>query len=55
MKNLDMKYLYLVGIIDGVFLLIIKDSGILSDNDRESFGNKGIEVDIDSKIRSFEE
>ncbi|WOW56003.1 PD-(D/E)XK nuclease family protein [Clostridioides difficile] len=55
MKNPDTKYLYLVGTTDGVFPLITKDSGILSDNDRESLGNKGIEVDIDSKTRSFEE
>ncbi|UDN62856.1 helicase-exonuclease AddAB subunit AddB [Clostridioides sp. ES-W-0016-02] len=55
MKNPNTKYLYLIGTTDGVFPLITKDSGILSDNDRESLGNKGIEVDIDSKTRSFEE
>ena len=55
MKNPNTKYLYLVGTIDGVFPLIAKDNGLLSDNDRQSLGQKGIEVDIDSKIKTFEE
>ena len=55
MKNPNTRYLYLVGTIDGTFPLIAKDNGLLSDNDRYSLGQKGIEVDIDSKTKTFEE
>ncbi len=55
MKNSSTKYLYLIGTNDGIFPLIAKDSGILSDNDRDSLGKKGLEVDIDSKTKTFEE
>ena len=55
MKNPDTKYLYLIGTTDGIFPLISKDNGLLSDNDREDIGSKGIEVDIDSKTKTFEE
>ncbi|HSQ87549.1 helicase-exonuclease AddAB subunit AddB [Romboutsia sp.] len=54
-KNPSTKYLYLIGTTDGTFPLIAKDSGILSDNDRQNLGKKGIEVDIDSKTKTFEE
>ena len=55
MKNPDTKYLYLIGTNDGIFPLIAKDNGLLSDNDRDSLGKTGVEVDIDSKTRTFEE
>ena len=55
MKNSNTKYLYLIGTTDGTFPLIAKDNGLLSDNDRENLGKKGVEVDIDSKTRTFEE
>ncbi|RDY23408.1 helicase-exonuclease AddAB subunit AddB [Romboutsia maritimum] len=55
MKNPNTKYLYLVGTTDGIFPLISKDKGILSDNDRETLEEKGVEVDIDSKTKTFEE
>ncbi|MEG1311220.1 MAG: helicase-exonuclease AddAB subunit AddB [Romboutsia sp.] len=55
MKNANTKYLYLIGTTDGTFPLIAKDNGLLSDNDRENLGKKGIEVDIDSKTKTFEE
>ena len=55
MKNPNTKYLYLIGTTDGIFPLISKDNGLLSDNDREDIGSKGIEVDIDSKTKTFEE
>ena len=55
MKNPNTKYLYLIGTTDGIFPLISKDSGLLSDNDRESLGDKGVEVDLDSKTKTFEE
>ena len=55
MKNSDTKYLYLIGTTDGTFPLIAKDSGLLNDNDRNDLGKKGVEVDIDSKTKTFEE
>ena len=55
MKNSNIKYLYLIGTTDGTFPLIAKDNGLLSDNDRENLGKKGVEVDIDSRTKTFEE
>lgn len=55
MKNPNTKYLYLIGTTDGTFPLIAKDNGLLSDSDRENLGQKGVEVDIDSKTKTFEE
>lgn len=55
MKNPNTKYLYLIGTTDGIFPLIAKDNSLLSDNDRNNLGEKGIEVDIDSKTKTFEE
>ncbi len=55
MKNFDTKYLYLIGTTDGTFPLIAKDNGLLNDSDRENLDKKGVEVDIDSKTKTFEE
>lgn len=55
MKNPNTKYLYLMGTTDGIFPLISKDDGVLNDSDRENLGAKGVEVDIDSKTKTFEE
>ncbi|WP_195937667.1 helicase-exonuclease AddAB subunit AddB [Romboutsia sp. 1001713B170131_170501_G6] len=55
MKNPNTKYLYLIGTTDGTFPLIAKDNGLLNDSDRENLGQKGVEVDIDSKTKTFEE
>lgn len=55
MKNTDTKYLYLVGAIDGVFPMITKDDGLINDKDRYLLEEKGIEVDIDSKTKTYEE
>lgn len=55
MKNSDIKYLYLIGTIDGVFPLVSKDNSLLNDNDRDFLGKKGIELDIDTKTKTFEE
>lgn len=55
MKNSNTKHLYLIGTTDGIFPLISKESGLLSDKDRDSLGEKGIEVDIDSKTKTYEE
>lgn len=54
-KNPNTKHLYLIGTTDGTFPLIAKDSGLLSDSDRENLGKNGVEVDIDSKTKTFEE
>ncbi|MGL4912511.1 MAG: helicase-exonuclease AddAB subunit AddB [Romboutsia sp.] len=54
-KNPNTKYLYLVGTTDGTFPLIAKDNGLLSDADRDNLGKKGVDVDIDSKTKTFEE
>ena len=55
MKNTNTKYLYLIGTTDGVFPLISNESGLLTDKDREVLGEKGLEVDIDSKTKTYEE
>lgn len=55
MKNSNTKHLYLIGTTDGIFPLISKESGLLSDKDRNTLGEKGIEVDIDSKTKTYEE
>ena len=55
MKNPDTKYLYLIGVTDGVFPLISKEKGILSDKDRNTLLDRGVELDIDSKTKTFEE
>ncbi|MGL5329347.1 MAG: helicase-exonuclease AddAB subunit AddB, partial [Peptostreptococcaceae bacterium] len=55
MKNPNTKYLYLIGTTDGIFPLVAKDNGLLSDNDRESLSSRGVEVDLDSKTKTFEE
>lgn len=55
MKNSNTKYLYLIGTTDGIFPLISKESGLLTDKDREIMGEKGVEVDIDSKTKTYEE
>ena len=55
MKNPNTKYLYLIGVTDGIFPLISKEKGILTDKDRNTLMDRGIEVDIDSKTKTFEE
>lgn len=55
MKNTDTKYLYLIGTTDGIFPLISKDGGLLNDDDRKRLEKSGVEVDIDSKTKTFEE
>lgn len=55
MKNPNTKHLYLMGTTDGIFPLISKDGGILNDSDRKNLGDNGVEVDIDSKTKTFEE
>ena len=55
MKNMNTKNLYLIGTTDGTFPLIAKDNSLLNDNDREMLDKNGVEVNIDSKTKTFEE
>ncbi len=55
MKNPNTKYLYLIGTIDGVFPLVSKENSLLNDSDRENLNKIGVEVDIDTKTKTFEE
>ncbi len=55
MKNPNTKYLYLIGVTDGIFPLISKEKGILNDKDRNTLMDRGVEIDIDSKTKTFEE
>jgi ATP-dependent helicase/nuclease subunit B len=55
MKNTNTKYFYLLGTNDGIFPLSAKDNGLLNDMDREKLSQAGVEVDIDSKTKTFEE
>src|SRR5699024_12588332 len=44
-----------IGTTYGTIPLIAKYNGLLSDKDRENLGKKGVEVDIDSRTKTFEE
>ena len=55
MKNSNTKHLYLIGTTDGIFPLISKENGLLSDKDRESLSERNVNVDIDSKTKTYEE
>ncbi len=55
MKNFNTKHLYLIGTTDGIFPLISKESGLLSDKDRETLDQRGVKVDIDSQTKTYEE
>ncbi|MFI3209649.1 MAG: helicase-exonuclease AddAB subunit AddB [Peptostreptococcaceae bacterium] len=55
MKNANTKYLFLIGVNDGVFPLASKENGILNDSDREKLFNNGIEMNVDTRVKTFEE
>lgn len=55
MKNSNTKYLFLIGTNDGIFPLISKESGLLTDKDRDTLDKRGVQVDIDSKTKTYEE
>ena len=55
MKNTNTKYFFLLGTNDGVFPMAAKENGLLNDMDRERLTQAGVEVDIDSKTKTFEE
>ncbi len=54
-RSHDIKALYILGINEGVFPGGKADEGILSDMDRESLGQLGVELSGNTKSRSLEE
>ena len=54
-RNHGARAVFIVGVNDGVFPLTISDGGILSDEDRESLKDIGVELASDSKSKVFEE
>ena len=54
-KSRGIKALYIMGANDGVFPSPAVDEGILSDNDRQVLGDKGIELAGDTRSRAFDE
>lgn len=55
MNNPETKHLYLIGTVDGIFPMPIKENGLLSDSDRGKLSNINVELDKDSRKRVFEE
>lgn len=55
LKSHDICVLYLVGVNDGVFPSINNDEGILSDMERLSLKEKGVELAKDTRTAAFEE
>lgn len=55
MNNPNTKHLYLIGTVDGVFPMPIKENGLLSDSDRSKLSDINVELDKDSRKRLFEE
>lgn len=54
-RSHDIKALYILGVIEGVFPAGKADEGILSDMDRDSLGQLGLELAGNTKSRSLEE
>ncbi|WP_040215121.1 helicase-exonuclease AddAB subunit AddB [Clostridium polynesiense] len=54
-KSQGVKALYIIGVNDGVFPKADKEEGILSDNDRITLKERGIELAADTKTKAFEE
>lgn len=55
LKSHDISALYIIGVNDGVFPAIIPAEGVLTDNDRESLKERGMELAKDTRSRAFEE
>jgi ATP-dependent helicase/nuclease subunit B len=55
LKSHDICVLYLVGVNDGVFPSVNSDEGILSDMERLSLKEKGLELAKDTRTAAFEE
>jgi ATP-dependent helicase/nuclease subunit B len=54
-KSHNVKALYVIGANEGVFPSMIKDDGILSDSDRITLAEQGIELAKDTTSRAFEQ
>ncbi|MGB7606235.1 MAG: helicase-exonuclease AddAB subunit AddB [Lutisporaceae bacterium] len=54
-KSHNVKALYVIGTNEGVFPSMIKDDGILTDNDRIILAKQGIELAKDTTSRAFEQ
>jgi len=54
-KSHDVSALYIIGVNDGIFPATIPPEGVLTDSDRESLKERGMEIAKDSKSRAFEE
>lgn len=55
LKSHEIKYLYIIGVNDGIFPRASKEEGILSDRDREELREKGMELAPSLRSRVFEE
>ncbi|KRU24205.1 ATP-dependent helicase/exonuclease AddB [Clostridium sporogenes] len=55
LRSHNINTLYIVGVNDGIFPSPLKEEGILSDDDREFLGDKGLEIAKDTKSIAFEE
>ncbi|NSJ92589.1 helicase-exonuclease AddAB subunit AddB, partial [Coprococcus sp. MSK.21.13] len=55
LRSHEIKALYIMGTNDGIFPSVLDEDGILSDLERESLRENGLEVAKDSKSRAFEE
>jgi ATP-dependent helicase/nuclease subunit B len=54
-RSHGVKALYIIGVNDGVFPAVSKEEGILSDRDRITLKEKGLELAPDTKAQAFEE
>jgi helicase-exonuclease AddAB, AddB subunit len=54
-KSHDVSALFIIGVNDGIFPAVIPPEGVLTDNDRESLKERGMEIAKDTKSRAFEE
>lgn len=54
-KSHEVDYVFILGVNDGVFPKVPEEEGILSDADRESLKNHGIELAQDTRSLIFEE
>jgi ATP-dependent helicase/nuclease subunit B len=54
-RSHGVKALFVIGVNDGIFPAVSKDEGILSDKDRISLRERGVELAPDTKVKAFEE
>lgn len=54
-KSHEIKALYILGVNDGVFPSSVLEEGILSDHDRKTLQNLGVELASDTRTKVFDE